>query len=63
MYVIYQRPQKVAAKGTFFTLSEKKVFFEKSMENVFKELQTFVDFKLENKEDSNINNQKNNGGS
>lgn len=54
MYVIYPRPQKVAAKGTFFTLSEKKVFFEKSMENVFKELQTFVDFKLENKEDSNI---------
>lgn len=54
MYLIYPKPLKVESKGNFFTLDKKVVFFETPMENVCKELQSFVEFKIGSQEKSNI---------
>ena len=55
MNVIYPKPKKVEVKqGQFFSLSEKNVFFETQMENVFNELNTLMDVRLGDLEHSNI---------
>lgn len=55
MNVIYPKPKKVEVKqGQFFLLSEKIVFFETPMENVFNELKTLMDVRLGDLEHSTI---------
>lgn len=54
MNMIYPRPKKVQIREGKLRLDTKIVFFEKEMENVFNELKSFTNFKLGNKEESNI---------
>jgi len=54
MYFIYPSPKQLTYKEGMLPLGEKVVFFEKEIENVFNELKTVFDFKVGNKEESNI---------
>lgn len=54
MYIIYPKPQKMILEEGQFQLTEKTVFFERKMENVFSELQTAGDYVLGSRDSSSI---------
>ncbi len=54
MYTIYPRPKRVVYSVGQISLDEKVVFFENTMENVFSEMKSFMDFKVGNLDQSNI---------
>lgn len=54
MYLIYPKPLLVKREEGNLSFKDTVVYFENSMENVFNELKTFMNFKEGNKENSNI---------